>query len=258
MPSSADIAVLAEICRHPIKSIGWETLDTVALSPGRTLPWDRRWALAHEAARFDPDHPSWQPKRDFVRGVAAPQLMAVTARLAEDGKRLDLAHPDRPPLSLEPGTQAGSEALMDWIAPLWPDSRPAPARLVSVGETQALTDQERPLVSILNLGSLKDMSQRIGQDLSIHRLRGNLWLDGLPGWAELDWVGRKLSIGTVHLDVIEPIERCLAINGSPENGTADTQFFQALDRTVGHSNFGIFARVLQGGTISRGDGVALL
>ena len=249
-------AQLAHICRHPIKSIGWEMLETVRLAPDLTLPWDRHWALAHEAARFDRAAPAWRPKRDFVRCVAAPPLMAVTAHLGEDGKSLRLSHPDRPDLTIEPDSAAGSDALVDWIAPLWPDSRPAPGGLVSVGADQALTDQERPLVSILNLASLRDISEKLGQDLSIHRLRGNLWLDGLPAWAELDRVGQELSIGKVRFAIVEPIERCLAINGSPETGSADARFFEGLDRAYGHNDFGIFARVIEGGTLALGDMLA--
>ena len=40
-------AYLAEIWRHPIKSCGRETLTRVLLTENRTLPWDRRWAIAH-------------------------------------------------------------------------------------------------------------------------------------------------------------------------------------------------------------------
>lgn len=259
MPSDPAVAArLAHICRHPIKSIGWEMLDKVALRPGRTLPWDRHWALAHEAARFDTDAPAWRPKRDFVRGVAAPPLMPVQARLSEDGSSLELTHPERPDLTIDPDNPADSAALTTWIAPLWPDSRPAPARVVSAGTDQALTDQERPLVSILSLASLRDMSDRLGQALSIHRLRGNLWIDDLPPWAEFDWVGQTISIGAARFEIVEPIERCLAINGSPETGTADAQFFEGLDREFGHSDFGVFARVTQGGTVALGDRAAPL
>ena len=43
--------------------------------------------------------------------------------------------------------------------------------------------------------SLADLSARMGHDLSIHRWRGNLWLDGAPAWEEWNWIGRRLQIG---------------------------------------------------------------
>ena len=41
----------AALWRHPIKGHGREALETVDLTEGRTMPWDRRWAVAHEAAK---------------------------------------------------------------------------------------------------------------------------------------------------------------------------------------------------------------
>jgi uncharacterized protein YcbX len=46
-------ARLAQIWRHPIKGHGREALPAVTLSAGATLPFDRAWAVAHEAARLE-------------------------------------------------------------------------------------------------------------------------------------------------------------------------------------------------------------
>ncbi|NND21493.1 MAG: molybdenum cofactor biosysynthesis protein, partial [Silicimonas sp.] len=45
--------VLTRIERHPIKSHGRETLSRTEVRAGRTLPWDRHWAVLHEAATVD-------------------------------------------------------------------------------------------------------------------------------------------------------------------------------------------------------------
>ena len=42
---------LASIWRHPVKAVGREGLETVALTAGRCLPDDRRWAVTHEDTR---------------------------------------------------------------------------------------------------------------------------------------------------------------------------------------------------------------
>ncbi len=41
---------VTDIFRHPLKSHGREALQLVALSRGETMPWDRCWAVAHEAS----------------------------------------------------------------------------------------------------------------------------------------------------------------------------------------------------------------
>ncbi|MEM1363496.1 MAG: MOSC domain-containing protein [Pseudomonadota bacterium] len=245
--------VLRHICRHPIKSLGWEEVSSVTLSPDQTLPFDRHWALAHEAAGFDPDAPTWRSKRDFVRGVASAPLMAIRAKLSEDAKTLSLTHPDRPPLELQPDREECSTALVDWVAPLWPDTRPAAHRLVSAGATQALTDVEPPYISLLSLNSLRDLSENMGQDLSMHRWRGNLWFDGIAPWEEFDWLGREIAVGPVRLRVEDRITRCMATEANPETGKFDAKTLDSLEKFYGHQDFGIYARVVAGGPLRTGD-----
>ena len=48
-----------QIWRYPIKSHGREALSSVAVTEGATLPWDREWAVAHEAS--DADGTTWAP-----------------------------------------------------------------------------------------------------------------------------------------------------------------------------------------------------
>ena len=51
-------ATVASLWRHPIKGVGAEALQEVALSEGRCLPFDRHWAIAQEGAAFDPNTPA--------------------------------------------------------------------------------------------------------------------------------------------------------------------------------------------------------
>jgi len=73
-------ARVAEIWRHPIKSLGAERIARVTLEPGHTMPGDRVWALAHEKTRFDFGNPEWTPCSAFLRCAIAPQFAAVSAR----------------------------------------------------------------------------------------------------------------------------------------------------------------------------------
>ncbi|PKP81933.1 MAG: molybdenum cofactor biosysynthesis protein, partial [Alphaproteobacteria bacterium HGW-Alphaproteobacteria-2] len=58
---------LAQIWRHPIKAHGRERLDAAMLEPGQTLPWDRHWAVAHEAAHLAEG--AWSPCANFSRAA---------------------------------------------------------------------------------------------------------------------------------------------------------------------------------------------
>ncbi len=81
-----------------------------------------------------------------------------------------------------------------------------------------MTDQDQPLISLNSLASLADLSARMGRDLSIHRWRGNIWVEGWAPWAELDLIGREISVGPVRLRIEEPIGRCRATAANPETG----------------------------------------
>lgn len=247
-------ARLARIVRHPVKAVGWEEVGEVALAAGRTLPWDRVWAVAHEGARIEPG--AWAPKQNFLRGVAAPALMAVQAVLDAAAGRIRLSHPAAGEVEGAPDDPADAAALVDWLRPLWPANRPAPAGLRRAS-AQPFTDVPDPFVSVLNLASNRALGQRLGQDLSIHRWRGNLWLDGLAPWEEFDLVGRTIRIGRAELLVETPITRCKATEANPRTGAADADTLGELQRGYGHQDFGVYARVVTGATVAAGDPVGV-
>lgn len=249
------IARLAHLFRHPIKSIGYEELGTASLSEGRGLPLDRVWAISTQEARFDSPLTEWAAKRNFVRGVAAPQLMAVQARLSEDGTMV-LSHPQRPTLHIHPDLPQDQLRLIDWISPLWPANRPAPRAVERPGV--ALADMAEPYVSILSLGSLAALSAQAGQQMSPHRFRGNLWVDGWPDWHERNLIGQRLRIGTAELTIAMPITRCRATCANPLSGVADIDTLALLKSLNGDMHFGLYAEVTRAGQIARDDIVEIL
>jgi len=246
-------ARLAHIWRHPIKSHGREELAAVTLRAGETMPWDRRWAVAHAAAEADAT--AWAPCANFSRGAKAPGLMAISAKSDEAAATVTLSHPDRPALTFDPDGDAA--AFLDWVRPLMPEDRAPSARLVRV-PGRGMTDTDYPSLSLLNLASNRAVGQKLGLDLSALRWRGNLWIEGLAPWEEFDWLGRTLRIGEAELTVEERIQRCLATAANPKTGRRDADTLGALNRGWGHQDFGVYARVTRGGRLAQGDAVALL
>jgi uncharacterized protein len=239
---------LTHICRHPIKAYGREMLASVRLSVGAGLPFDREWAVAHEAAQLTS---GWNPCMNFTRGAKAPELMAVTAKLSEADRRVTLTHPAQGEISFAPDDPADLPRLLAWADPLIPDGRARPAAVVAAG--RAMTDSEFPSVSVLSLTSLAELAARMGIDLSIHRWRANLWLDGAEPWAEWGWIGQRFRVGEAVLEVVERITRCVATKVDPETGSVVGDTLAALETNYGHQDFGIYARVIEGGEIARGQ-----
>lgn len=252
-------ASIAHIFRHPIKSIGVEELDHAPLTRGRVLPFDRHWAVAHQGAKFL-DMPARQPqgwasKMNFLRGVAGHPLMAVTAALDDATGSVTLRHPERAEITLHP--QEDEAALLAWLAPLWPDRFPPASHVVQVPGC-AMTDDKEPFISLLSLASLRLLSSHLGAPLSPLRFRGNLWVEGWEAFSEFDLIGRQIRLGDALLDVAEPITRCRATCVNPATGIEDADTLAALKAGWGHQDFGLFCRVVESGTITRGTPVEIL
>lgn len=245
---------LAHIRRHPIKSIGGEGLDRVALTAGARLPGDRAWAVlsaAGERLATARTPGEWLPKSAFLVTAKSHALQAVQGGWS--GAHLVLRHPDQGEITVDPdGDQA---ALLTWLAPLWPADRGAPSRLLRAEDS--FTDDRRPFVSILSLDSLAQLEADLGQRLDMERWRGNLWLKGLPPFAEFDLIGQTIQIGPARLRIEERTGRCPATSGNAATGRPDCDMLAALERLYGHTDFGVFATVNQGGEIATDDEVRL-
>lgn len=243
---------ITDILRYPIKSHGREAVARVVLSEGQSLPWDRRWAVAHEASEADGS--AWVPCRNFTRGAKVPGLQAMTSALDEDSGTVTLAHPDLGELQFDPDTEG--DKLIDWTRPLMPEGRMVSDRVVRA-EVRAMTDSDFASVTLCNRSSHRAVSQRIGRDLSIHRWRGNLWFDGLAPWEEFDWIDREVRIGSAVVLVRERTTRCAMTHANPETGARDADVLGALD-AWDHRDFSVLAEVVKGGEIAVGDEIGRL
>ncbi len=246
-------AALSMIVRHPIKAIGREELASIVLKPGKWLPYDRLWAIAHERSKLDGD--GWAKKVNFLRGVTDPQLMAVTAEFDAVLKAVTLHHPKTGSITVRPNAADDEAPLVDWLRRIWPDDLPAPTGVYQASDAH-LTDVPDPWLSLNSTASLKALAARADSDLNPHRFRGNLWIDGLEPWAEKRWVGKTVQIGDVKFAVREEITRCKATMANPETGKRDVDTLQLLD-DLGHQEFGVYAEVIEAGEIALGASVTV-
>lgn len=244
-------AALAQIFRHPVKSLGREALARTALTPGAWLPGDRLWAVAHERAKLADG--GWAKCANFLRCTHGPGLMAVTAAFDEAAGRVTLDHPEAGQHLLEPQAPGAFPALLGWLGAIWPADLPAPTGIYRYAGG-SLTDNPNPWLSVHNLASHRAVEGRAGRALSVHRWRGNLWIDGLAPWQEFEWIGREIRVGAAVLRVEDRIGRCKATHANPETGRRDLEMLEVL-RSWDHQDFGVFAAVVEGGEIAPGDPV---
>ena len=78
-----------------------------------------------------------------------------------------------------------------------------------------------------------------------------------PGFVENDWIGRTVMIGdTVRLAITEPCPRCVMITLPQGDLPKDSGILRTAAQHNG-VNVGVYASVVDGGTIRRGDPVVL-
>lgn len=245
-------AAVATICRHPVKSLGEETVDDVVLTQGKHMPWDRVWAVCHGSSQFDADKPEWVRARNFVTQTFVPNLAQIEVSVDENTGTLNLAHPDAEPIEVDP--EQDPQALCDWLLPLAKDQRPGPYRVARLADA-AFTDFPGTHLAINNLASLKALEQAAGMSLHRTRFRGNLWLDGLAPWEEFEWLGREIEVGGARLKITDRVKRCNATTANPASGLRDMDVPALLVEKWGHQDFGVYAEVIGSGTVQTGSPV---
>lgn len=245
---------LDEIRRYSVKGLNGEALDETVLEPGEGVPHDRRFALAHAASQFDRDNPGWMPKHNFLQLMRDERLALVDARFDPDTGILTIFRDGRQVARgdiTQPLGRTLVEQFLHAFIPPGPRGNPhfveAPGRMLS--------DVPDKYVSILNLASVKDIERVARSPVDPRRFRANLHLEGPPAWAEMSWVGKEIAIGGVRLEVMEITGRCAATEVSPDSGERDLHMLKILQQGFGHTKCGIYARVVAGGRIEKGDTV---
>lgn len=246
------MATVANLWRHPIKSHGREALDSITLTAGQTVPWNRHWAVTHDESGFDAANPGWAACQNFMLGSRTPGLAGCWARLDEATATVTLTHADLGELTFAPDDRSDQDRFLAWIAPLCPDTRARPAAIVQV-PGRGMTDTAYPSVSLMNHASHRAVADRLNQPIGHERWRGNIWLDGLDPWVESGWIGQQIQIGSAVLTVREPVKRCLHTAANPTTGLRDADTLGALQDGWGHKHFGVYTEVVQGGIVRLGD-----
>jgi len=75
-------ARVAEIWRNPVKELAGERFDRVAVTAVRTLPQDRRFAIAHGDSGIAAEAPRWALKTNFHMRMHGKDERLAGRRLA--------------------------------------------------------------------------------------------------------------------------------------------------------------------------------
>jgi len=248
---------VARICRYPVKGLTPETLDAVALTAGRGLPDDRRFAIALGSTPVDGATIKWMPKTSFLTLLKYEKLAALRTRFDGATGALVIERGGRPVARGVITGRLGRAVIEEFFDAYMGTQARGRLKLVEAAAGEVLSDCRTPVVSIINLASVHDLERVTAAPVDPLRFRGNLFIDGGDAWAEFGWVGREITVGGARLKIEERIGRCAATSVDPETAVRDLNIPASLQRGFRHADMGVYATVVEGGPIAAGDAVTL-
>jgi uncharacterized protein YcbX len=247
-------AKIASLYRYPVKGLTPEPLPHVALTPGQTLPADRRYAIENGPSGFDPAEPKWLPKPYFLMLQRDEWLAALRTHFDEASHLLTIRRNGEIAAQGDLTTAEGRAAIEGFFAATYAAEIKGPPKILQARD-HSFSDVPRKVVSIINLASLRSIENVVDHPVHPLRFRANLYVEGWPAWREDGMLDQTLAIGEVRLKVVKQITRCAATNVDPDTAARDLEIPQTLMRRFGHNECGIYAEVVAGGTIAVNDAI---
>ncbi|MFG1395986.1 MOSC domain-containing protein [Roseixanthobacter pseudopolyaromaticivorans] len=257
---SAPAATLIAINRYPVKGFSPEPMESVQLQAGHFFPGDRLYAVENGPSGFDPAAPAYKEKTAFVVLMRNARIAALRTRYDPASKVFTLSRDGAELARGDLSTDAGRAAIENFLTRFMDSEARGPLKLLTAPDGHRFMDSLRAgFVSLLNLASVRDLEAKMGAEIDPIRFRMNLHLDGLPAGAELELAGHTLAIGDqVRLEVLKRTERCAATSVNPTTAERDLNIVKGLAKSYGHTDCGIYAKVVAGGRIAPGDAIRLV
>jgi len=110
-------------------------------------------------------------------------------------------------------------------------------------------------ISLINLNSIKDFTEKINKEIEFKRFRGNIYIKDLKAFEERNWINKVITINNTKFKVLKNIPRCSATNLKINSNEADINLPNMLMKTYGHIDMGIYLAPLKNGQVKVGDSV---
>jgi MOSC domain-containing protein len=247
---------------YPVKGLSPQPLTAVNLAPAEGFPFDRMFGLACFDSGFDPRNPRPLPKQRFLMLARDNRLAELQTHLDPDTRHFTIHVKGELVHESDFSDDGSVEKTRDWFAEMFglgPERRPvlaeaAPHRFtdVSVGSARLMN-----AISLINLSSVADFSERLGKPIDPLRFRGNLYFEGWPPFSELELMNAELSVGSTRLRILRRTTRCAATEVNPKTGQRDIAVPRLLKECYGHVDMGVYAEVLAGGVVEPGMPVVI-
>ncbi len=266
------VASVVSLWRYPVKSMMGEELNAADVTQCGLLG-DRAYALV-------------DPSNGKVASVKNPRkwgrLFDCRATLAEpprsSGKipSVRITLPDGTEVTSEQGnlnqilsTVVGREVTFATTAPQAPSLEEYWPDIGGLAHREAITDEAMPsgtffdcaVIHMLTTATIDRLRELYSQGrFEVRRFRPNVVVEvatGEKGFVENAWIGRTIAIGNeVRFNITGPCPRCVMTTWPQGDLPKDPGILRAAAQH-NQANVGVYAAVVRGGTIRRGDAVRL-
>jgi uncharacterized protein YcbX len=237
------VATVASLYRFPVKSMAGEVLDEATLY-WHGIEGDRRQVFVKTG---DLSSFPWLTARDV------PALVRYSASLADPSKPRTSSARVRTP----EGEDLDVES--DELRTALEAHHGAPVHLMRISRGAP----DAAAVSVIGLGTLRALGERIGLPLDVRRFRQNVYLETIDGEPDVEdgWVGRLLVFGegksAASVRILRPDHRCMMVNLDPDTAQRTPAVLREIAQSRGN-RAGLYCSVETVGPLRVGDPVYLV
>jgi uncharacterized protein YcbX len=255
---SSNAPTIQSIYRYPVKGLTPESLSRTELQPGRTVPFDRMYAIENGPSGFDPAAPAYMPKIRFLMLMRNARLAELRTKFDEKTHAFSINWERREAARGDLRTPEGRAAIEAFFSEFSADELRGPPKVL-VAPGHSFSDVAKKVISIINLASVAELENATGAPVHPLRFRGNLYVQDWPAWKEFDALGETIAIGPqAKLKVVKRIVRCAATEVDPDTGIRDLPIPKTIMDTYGHADCGVYAEVIEDGAIAPGDPIRVV
>ena len=270
--TSVGLSSVVALWRYPVKSMMGEELNAADITQ-RGLLGDRAYALVDRSTGkvVSAKNPrKWSKLFDFraafTEAPCSGQKIPPVRITLPNGT---IATTEQGDLDQALSNVLGREVTLATTAPETPSLEEYWPDLDGLAHRETVTDESMPagtffdlaVVHVLTTASIDRLREFYPQGrFEVRRFRPNIVVEpesGAKGFVENDWIGRTLALGDeVRLSITGPCPRCVMTTLPQGDLPRDSGILRTAAQH-NQVNVGVYAHVVRGGTIRRGDPVRL-
>jgi len=274
MPSTTSVGLSSVVAlwRYPVKSMMGEELNAADLTQ-RGLLGDRAYALVDRSTGkvVSAKNPrKWSKLFDFRAAfVEAPRSGQKIPPVRITLPNGTIATTEQGDLEQALSDVLGREVTLAATAPETPSLEEYWPDLDGLAHRETVTDESMPagtffdlaVIHVLTTATIDRLRELYPQGrFEVRRFRPNIVVEpdsGAKGFVENDWIGHTLALGDeVRLSITRPCPRCV-MTTLPQGDLPRDPGILRTAAQHNQVNVGVYANVVRGGTIRRGDPVRL-